>query len=187
MKAEVTNKALINIDYTYDFVADQGALTCGKPGQAIEKRIVELTENFILNGDYVVFAVDVHDRDDQYHPETPLFPPHNIRGTMGRDLFGNLQKVYEKYKENENVTYMDKTRYSAFAGTDLELKLRERGINEVHLVGVCTDICVLHTAVDAYNKGFKIVVYKDAVASFNQKGHEWALEHFTQAMGIIVK
>ena len=47
---------------------------------------------------------------------------------------------------------MDKTRYSAFAGTDLEMKLRERGIEEVHLVGVCTDICVLHTAVDAYNK-----------------------------------
>ena len=55
---------------------------------------------------------------------------------------------------------MDKTRYSAFAGTDLEMKLRERGIEEVHLVGVCTDICVLHTAVDAYNKGFKIVVYE---------------------------
>ncbi len=61
---------------------------------------------------------------------------------------------------------MDKTRYSAFAGTDLEMKLRERGIEEVHLVGVCTDICVLHTAVDAYNKGFKIVVYEKAVASF---------------------
>ena len=30
---------------------------------------------------------------------------------------------------------MDKTRYSAFAGTDLEMKLRERGIEEVHLVG----------------------------------------------------
>lgn len=55
---------------------------------------------------------------------------------------------------------MDKTRYSAFAGTDLELKLRERGITELHLIGVCTDICVLHTAVDAYNKGFDIVIHK---------------------------
>ncbi|MED1372847.1 isochorismatase, partial [Bacillus paranthracis] len=26
-------RALINIDYTYDFVAEKGALTCGKPGQ----------------------------------------------------------------------------------------------------------------------------------------------------------
>jgi len=82
---------------------------------------------------------------------------------------------------------MDKTRYSAFAGTDLEIKLRERGITEVHLVGVCTDICVLHTAVDAYNKGFKIVVYKEAVASFNPAGHEWALGHFEQSLGATVK
>jgi nicotinamidase-related amidase len=180
-------KALLNIDYTYDFVADAGALTCGEPGQAIEEKIVQLTNEFINNGDYVVFAIDVHDEGDEYHPETKLFPPHNIRGTAGRDLFGALKDVYEANKQRENVVFMDKTRYSAFAGTDLEIKLRERGITEVHLVGVCTDICVLHTAVDAYNKGFKIVVYKDAVASFNQQGHEWALGHFEQSIGAMVK
>ncbi|MER2064657.1 MAG: isochorismatase family cysteine hydrolase, partial [Alkalibacterium sp.] len=68
-------------------------------------------------------------------------------------------------------------------GTDLETKLRERAITEVHLVGVCTDICVLHTAVDAYNKGFNIVVHKDGVASFNEMGHEWALGHFQETLG----
>jgi nicotinamidase-related amidase len=179
-------KALINIDYTNDFVAVDGALTCGDPGQAIEEKIVQLTEEFIKNGDYVAFAIDVHDRGDVFHPETKLFPPHNIRGTAGRDLYGRLKSVYEVNKQRENVTYIDKTRYSAFAGTNLEIKLREQGVTEVHLVGVCTDICVLHTAVDAYNKGFKIVVYKDAVASFNQKGHEWALEHFVQSLGAMV-
>ncbi|NRD77724.1 cysteine hydrolase [Bacillus sp. BRMEA1] len=180
-------KALINIDYTHDFVADAGALTCGKPGQVIEDKITSLTKEFIENGDYVVFAIDVHDRGDEFHPETKLFPPHNLRGTSGRHLFGALQKVYEENKERSNVVLMDKTRYSAFAGTDLEMKLRERGITEVHLVGVCTDICVLHTAVDAYNKGFEIVVYKEAVASFNPKGHEWALGHFEQSLGAMVK
>ena len=180
-------KALINIDYTHDFVADTGALTCGEPGQAIEGKIVELTKAFMYNGDYVVFAIDVHDQGDECHPETKLFPPHNLRGTSGRDLFGALQDIYNENKQHENVAYMDKTRYSAFAGTDLEIKLRERGITEVHLVGVCTDICVLHTAVDAYNKGFKIVVYKEAVASFNPAGHEWALGHFEQSLGATVK
>ncbi len=184
---KMTKRALINVDYTYDFVADAGALTCGEPGRAIEKRITDLTEEFITNGDYTVFAIDVHDAGDELHPETKLFPPHNIRGTSGRDLYGALQSVYEEHKDAENVYYIDKTRYSAFAGTDLEIKLRERGITEVHLVGVCTDICVLHTAVDAYNKGFKIVVYKDAVASFNQDGHDWALGHFTGSLGAEVK
>ncbi|SDR04957.1 cysteine hydrolase family protein [Virgibacillus salinus] len=176
-------RALINIDYTNDFVADDGMLTCGEPGQAIEGEIVSLTKKFINAGDYVVFAVDAHEEGDTNHPESNLFPPHNIIGTEGRQLFGQLTSVYQSNKQAENVYYYDKTRYSAFAGTDLELRLRERKIDELHLVGVCTDICVLHTAVDAYNKGFKIVVHKDAVASFNAAGHEWALGHFTDTLG----
>ncbi|NCU17396.1 cysteine hydrolase family protein [Pallidibacillus pasinlerensis] len=176
-------KALINIDYTNDFVAEDGALTCGKPGQVLEGEIVRLTKEFIDNNDYVVFAIDMHKENDNLHPETKLFPPHNIEGTDGRLLYGELQNVWENNKDNPNVYWMDKTRYSAFAGTDLEIKLRERGITEIHLVGVCTDICILHTAVDAYNRGFKVVVHKNGVASFNQTGHEWALQHFAETLG----
>ncbi|MEE3808834.1 cysteine hydrolase family protein [Lysinibacillus fusiformis] len=179
-------RALINIDYTVDFVASDGALTCGEPGQLLEQANVGLTKEFILNGEFTVFAIDVHERGDVYHPETKLFPPHNIRNTKGRDLFGALKPLYEAHKEQDHVYYIDKTRYSAFAGTDLELKLRERGITELHLIGVCTDICVLHTAVDAYNKGFEVVIHKNAVASFNQTGHEWALGHFEHTLGATV-
>ena len=180
-------RALINIDYTVDFVADHGALTCGKPGQDIEDRIVSITEQFFQNGEYIVFAIDLHKENDSFHPETKLFPPHNIEGTAGRNLFGKLENYYKQIANHPNVYWMDKTRYSAFAGTDLEIKLRERGVEEVHLVGVCTDICVLHTAVDAYNKGFKIVIHSDAVASFNPAGHEWALEHFKSSLGATIK
>ncbi|MFD2443888.1 cysteine hydrolase family protein [Bacillus sp. CGMCC 1.16607] len=183
----MTKRALINIDYTVDFVADKGALTCGKPGQEIEYEIVQITEEFIKNGDFTVFAIDFHLEGDEYHPETKLFPPHNIKGSGGRKLYGNLEEVYNRNKDKENVYYIDKTRYSAFAGTDLEIKLRERAINEVHLVGVCTDICVLHTAIDAFNKGFQIIIHEKAVASFNQKGHEWALGHFTGCLNAIIK
>jgi len=179
-------KALIHVDYTKDFVAEDGALTTGQPGQAIHDKVLELTKGFYEAGDYLAFAIDVHEENDPMHPETKLFPPHNIRGTEGRELYGDVEDYYQSVKEEENVYYTDKTRYSAFAGTDLEIKLRERGITEVHIVGVCTDICVLHTAVDAYNKGFKIVIHKDGVASFNQPGHKFALEHFTNILGATV-
>lgn len=179
-------KALINIDYTRDFVAPDGALTCGEPGQAIERSIVAITERFAKNQDFIVFAIDLHKRGDLLHPETKLFPPHNIEGTDGRKLFGKLEDVYQLHKADSHVYWMDKTRYSAFAGTDLELQLRARGITELHLVGVCTDICVLHTAVDAYNKGFDIVVYEDAVASFDAEGHAWALRHFKGSLGATI-
>lgn len=177
-------KALINIDYTVDFVT--GALPCGEPGMKIEDEISNITREFISRGDYVVFAIDIHQKNDSFHPETVLYPPHNIEGMAGRDLYGKLKEVYEKNQERENVYWIDKTRYSAFAGTDLEIKLRERGIMEVHLVGVCTDICVLHTAIDCYNKGFKVFVHENAVASFNPEGHQWAIGHFKTCLNATV-
>lgn len=179
----MSKRALINVDYTYDFVAPDGKLTCGEPGQAIEEDIVAITESFLKNGDFVAFGIDAHEENDPLHPESALFPPHNIVGTKGMDLYGSLKDLYDSYKDEAHVFYFEKTRYSAFAGTNLELKLRERNIEEVHLVGVCTDICILHTAIDAFNKGFKIIVHEKAVASFNQAGHDWALTHFTNTLG----
>ncbi|MGN1291177.1 MAG: isochorismatase, partial [Levilactobacillus brevis] len=38
----MTNQALLIIDYTNDFVADSGALTCGQPGQLLAPTITEL-------------------------------------------------------------------------------------------------------------------------------------------------
>lgn len=176
-------KALINIDYTNDFVATDGKLTCGEPGQQIEAAIVNITKQFHDEGEFVVFAIDLHKTNDEFHPESKLFPPHNLEGTEGRQLYGQLGDYYKTIKADKNVYYLDKTRYSAFAHTDLALQLRLRGIEEVHLVGVCTDICVLHTAMDAYNLGFKIVVHQAAVASFNPQGHAWALGHFEHSLG----
>ncbi|MHA6261029.1 cysteine hydrolase family protein [Sporosarcina sp. CAU 1771] len=176
-------RALLNIDYTYDFVAEDGKLTCGAPGQELSGYIAKLTEDFINNDEFVVFSIDMHTENDPYHPETKNFPPHNIVNTSGRNLFGKTKDVYEANKHKANVIWQDKTRFSAFTGTDLEIKLRERGIQEIHLVGVCTDICILHTAVDAYNNGFKIVVHEQGVASFNQAGHDWALGHFKNTLG----
>ncbi|MGN7941560.1 cysteine hydrolase family protein [Virgibacillus sp. 6R] len=176
------NRALINIDYTYDFVDDNGALTCGKPGQDIEKDLVTITNDFIKSGDFVVFAIDMHLENDPFHPEAKLFPPHNMKDTNGRHLYGELNQLYLNNKDFPHVMWMDKTRYSAFAGTNLEIKLRERNITELHLVGVCTDICVLHTAIDAYNRGYKLVIHEKACASFNGQGHEWALNHFKNCL-----
>jgi nicotinamidase-related amidase len=172
-------RALIVIDFTNDFV--DGSLPVGQPGIDIAPRVSQLTAEFVCSGDYVVMAVDLHEESDPYHPESKLFPPHNLRGSRGRELYGSLKNVYEDNRDS--IYWMDKTRYSAFSGTDLELKLRERGIAELHLIGVCTDICVLHTAVDAYNKGFAITVHEDAVASFNAEGHTWALGHFQGSIG----
>src|SRR5699024_8479883 len=94
-------RALINVDYTYDFVADDGKLTCGDRGQAIEKNIVEITQEFIENNEYVAFGIDAHEQDDPLHPETASFPEHNIIGTPGIELYGELKSLYEANKSNK--------------------------------------------------------------------------------------
>ncbi|MBY5035345.1 cysteine hydrolase [Streptococcus gallolyticus] len=176
-------KALISIDYTYDFVADDGKLTAGAPAQAISQRIAQVTREAFERGDYVFFAIDGHDEGDRFHPETDLFPPHNLMGTSGHDLYGNLAEFYSENKDNEKVFWLDKRHYSAFSGTDLDIRLRERRVDTLILTGVLTDICVLHTAIDAYNLGYQIEVIASATASLTDENHQWALGHFQHVLG----
>ena len=96
--------ALLSIDYTVDFVADTGRLTTGQAGQAIETTLVDHTQRFIDQGDFVVFAIDRHEAEDPYHPENQLFPPHNLAGSEGRNLYGTLAAVYEDHKEKKMFT-----------------------------------------------------------------------------------
>ena len=78
---------------------------------------------------------------------------------------------------------MDKRHYSAFSGTDLDIRLRERKVDTVILTGVLTDICVLHTAIDAYNLGYQIEVVEPAVASLSEENHKFALNHLQNVLG----
>lgn len=179
----MTSEALLIIDYTNDFVDDKGALTCGQPAQAIEDEIAALADEFLKAGKWVILPTDLHYKGNPYHPETKLFPPHNLPHSWGRKFYGKLQAWYEKNKDSDHVCMIDKSRYSAFCGTNLDLFLRERKIDTLHLTGVCTDICVLHTAIAAYNLAYKLVIHKNACASFDQTGHQWALNHFKTCLG----
>ncbi len=184
----ITNmtKALISIDYTVDFVADNGKLTAGKPAQAIAERIAQVTKEAFENGDYIVFAIDGHEEGDDLHPESKLFPPHNIMGTQGRDLYGPLADFYQENKDHARVYWMDKRHYSAFSGTDLDVRLRERRVDTVVLTGVLSDICVLHTAIDAYNKGYRIEVVETAIAALTEESHQFALNHLRHVLGAVI-
>ncbi|MDR3190390.1 MAG: cysteine hydrolase [Lactobacillaceae bacterium] len=179
-------KALLIIDYTNDFVADDGALTSGVPAQVIGPRLIELADAFLKNGDYVILPTDLHDPTDAFHPENKLFPPHNIEGSYGRQYFEPLQSWVDANNDNPNVYIFAKNRYSSFANTNLDSYLRSRKINELHLTGVCTDICVLHTGVDAYNHDYALTLHSDAVATFSPTGHTWAINHFKTVLGAVV-
>lgn len=65
--------------------------------------------------------------------------------------------------------------------------LRERQVDTIEIVGVCTDICVLHTAISAYNLNYQLIIPKKGVATFNEAGHQWALTHFKTTLGAQVE
>ncbi|MDU6652125.1 MAG: isochorismatase family cysteine hydrolase [Streptococcus vestibularis] len=179
-------KALISIDYTEDFVADHGKLTAGAPAQAISKAIDQVTRLAFDRGDYVFFTIDAHEEKDTFHPESKLFPPHNIIGTSGRNLYGPLADFYAEHEADSRVFWMDKRHYSAFSGTDLDIRLRERRVTTVVLTGVLTDICVLHTAIDAYNLGYDIEVVESATASLTPEAHDFAIGHLKNVLGATI-
>lgn len=70
---------------------------------------------------------------------------------------------------------VEKTTYSAFQGTDLEKMLREKGIEEVIITGVMTNLCCETTARDAFVRGFRVFFSTDATATSSREMHEATL------------
>jgi len=163
----VAKEALIIVDMSNDFVAEDGSLTAGKPAQEIVPYIVDLAKNFINRDQIVVVAMDAHQEND---PHFELWPAHNVVGTKGQELYGDLMTLYKENEENPNVLVQPKENYNAFFKTGLAEKLREHGVEKVHVAGVCTDICNYLTIAGADAEGFKTVIHKRGSATFTDLG-----------------
>jgi len=74
-----------------------------------------------------------------------------MKGTEGSELVDELMP-----KEGDYV--LEKRAYSAFHETGLDMLLRALGVYTVILTGLHTNICVRHTAADAFFKGYRIIV-----------------------------
>lgn len=161
-------EALIIVDMSNDFVADNGTLTAGKPAQEIVPYITELATQFLVDDKVVVITMDAHQSNDEHFK---LWPAHNVVGTEGQQLYGDLNLFYLANKnQEENLLYIPKTNYNAFFKTDLADQLRNRGVEKVHVVGVCTDICDFLTVAGADAEGFKTAIHKRGAATFTELG-----------------
>lgn len=169
-------EALLVIDMLHDFIAPDGALTCGPAGTAIVPAVRRAVDAHRAAGDMVVYLCDSHRPDDA---EFAMFPPHCLTGTAGAEIIPELAPV-------DGDIRIAKRRYSGFFGTDLDITLREKGVTKIHLTGVCTNICVLYTAADARNLGYAVTVDSHCVASFDAAAHKWALAEMKSTLGCTV-
>src|SRR6266480_1025842 len=155
-----------------DFVHEGGALYCG-PSMA---RIVPVIQREIARsrsaGEPVVYLKDDHLPGDA---EFQMFPPHALAGTKGAQIVPELAPA-------KDDVVIPKRRYSGFFGTDLDITLRERGVDTLRLVGDCTNICV-HTAADARNLGYAVEVLESGVTSFDEEAHRDALRELEKTLG----
>lgn len=165
-------KALLIIDMLNDFIDEKGALPVPGAGKIIGP-IKNLLMRFRNSNKPVVFICDNHLPSDK---EFEVWGRHAVKGTWGSQVVDELKPLPE-----EPVVF--KRRFSGFFGTDLDLILRESRVEEVVVTGVLTNICVLYTASDAYQRGYRVTVPQDCVAAAEDEMHAFALRQLEKVAG----
>jgi nicotinamidase/pyrazinamidase len=177
-------RALIIVDVQNDFCEGGSLAVAG--GAAVARGISELLAS---RPDYahIVATKDFHIDPGEHFSDDPdysaTWPPHCVAGTSGAEfhpLFepSAVEAVFAKGHYS--------AAYSGFEGTDdsgatLTDWLRQRGVDEVDVVGIATDYCVKATAADAAKAGFSTRVLLDLTAGVAPESTTKAVEDLRDA------
>lgn len=165
----IERPAVLIIDMLVDFVT--GSLKCDRALRIIPnlKRLVEASREL---GVPVIYCNDAHYPSD--FEVVRRWGPHAMKGTEGAEVIPELEPT-------ERDFIVDKHVYSCFFETGLDPLLRSlyggEGAKTVILGGLHTNICVRHTAADAFFRGYNIVVARDGVEAFTEEDHRQGLDY----------
>ncbi len=157
---------LIVVDMQNDFVT--GSLGT-KEAQAIVPAVVKRIQNAAASGDEILFTLDTHSSDYLSTQEGRLLPvSHCIKGTEGHHLIPEIQTLSSGCKCFEKGT---------FGSEQLADYLRQSRAEEIELIGLCTDICVISNAllIKAYLPEARISVTAGCCAGVTPESHDNAL------------
>jgi nicotinamidase/pyrazinamidase len=162
-------KALIINDMENDFVEEKGALRVDKATECVEP-IKKLKAEMKREGAPVIYVCDTHFKGDK---EFDKWGSHTVDGTWGAEIIDEL-------KPDEDDYVIKKWRYSAFYATPLDLLLKQLHVDTIVLTVVLTDVCIQHTAADAYFRGYKTVVPRYCTQTVTEERKEYALNFIKQ-------
>jgi nicotinamidase-related amidase len=156
---------MIVVDMQNDFVAQDAKLRSAQAA-AMVPRLASTLRFCREKGIRVIYTAHVHRKDgSDMGMYDDLYPPIADRsclvdGTKGIEIFSDLAPA-----PNEHI--IKKHRYSAFFATDLDLILREWGIDTVIVSGTTTENCCHATARDAMFHNYRVVFLSDATGTFD--------------------
>ncbi len=163
--------AVLVIDMINDFVT---GVFKNERAEKIIPNVMRLI-NFVREKNiHVVYVGDAH--LPNIDTEFDVWPQHAVAGTWGA-------QVVDEIKPEKGDFVLQKRRYSAFHGTGLDQLLKELKVDTLILTGVVTDICIQHTAADAFFRGYKIIVPEDCVESINEQTQKAALDYLKRIYG----
>ncbi|MFB0567764.1 MAG: cysteine hydrolase family protein [Candidatus Bathyarchaeia archaeon] len=140
-ESDLVKPAVVVIDMINDFV------TGVFKNERAEKIILNVGQLLNFAREKKISVVYVNDAHlPNVDTEFDVWPQHAVAGTWGAQVVDDL-------KPEKGDFVFQKRRYSAFQGTGLDQLLRELKVDTLILTGVVTDICIQHTAADAFFRG----------------------------------
>src|SRR5437870_11246740 len=157
--------AMIVVDMQNDFVASGAAMET-PAARAVVPKLAEGLRICRETGIKIIYTAHVHRRDgsdmglfDDMHP-----PIANrdalVDGTPGIDIYPELAPAAAEH-------VIKKHRYSGFFGTDLDIILREWGVDTVIISGTTTENCCQATARDAMFRNYRVGFLSEATATYD--------------------
>jgi ureidoacrylate peracid hydrolase len=102
-----------------------------------------------------------------------------MRGSWGVEVIDQLKPLAE-----DIIIYNFSS--NAFAYTELDLILRNKGITDLVLTGLVTNWVVESTARDAISRGYNICTLSDCCQGVNEEMHKWSLVNILLAIGSVI-
>lgn len=172
-------RVLVVVDMIKGFVKES---TKDGPCKLFVKGAASIIPNILRemeNANEIIYVCDMHDPDDR---EFEKWGKHAVVNTEESEVVDELMTP----SLPKSPFLMGKKTFSGFYNTPLARVLNEEKPSEVVIAGVCTDICVFATALDACYRGHKVTILKDCVYPLYPERGDYLLKYLVDMFGITV-
>lgn len=159
------DSALVLVDIQCDYLPE-GAMAIARGNEVVEPAS-RMVKGFSEHGLPVVLTRDWHPAHHlSFKEHGGKLPRHCVQDTHGAEFAADLE-VPDGVWTISKGTEPEQKPVSAFDGTDLEARLKEKGVRALYVAGLATDNAVKRTVLDAREAGFDVYLIANACRGIN--------------------